>query len=138
MEEVKIRVRYEETDQMGVVYHGKYFVWFEVGRTELFRAHNLPYTVLEENQVYLPVTEAHCSYKESARYDDELIIETEITRLSPVRIVFSYRVLDGKRRVLAEGGTTHAFLNDAGRPLNVMKKFPWLWEKLKDIAELDN
>ncbi|KNZ68575.1 thioesterase superfamily protein [Thermincola ferriacetica] len=136
--EVKVRVRYEETDQMGMVYHGKYFVWFEVGRTELFRDFGLPYTVLEANKIYLPVVEAHCQYKTSARYDDELIIKTRVNKLSGARIGFDYDIVNADGQLIAHGGTTHAFLNEHGKPVNVKKAAPWLWDKLVNVAEADN
>lgn len=137
MEVATIRVRYEETDQMGMVYYGNYFVWFEVGRTELFRKFGFPYTVMEENGIYLPVAEAHCNYKKSAKYDDEVRIFTEIASLSPARMVFSYKVLNPEGQVMAYGGTTHAFVNEDGKPVNLKKRAPWLWEKMQQVADID-
>jgi acyl-CoA thioester hydrolase len=109
----EVRVRYAETDQMGVVYYANYFVWFEVGRVELFRALGFSYKLLEhEHQCILPVVDARCRYRSSARYDEEIIIETRplVVRGSLVR--FGYRVLrkatDGaEHALLAEGETTH-------------------------------
>ncbi len=135
MHKVKVRVRYEETDQMGMVYHSNYFVWFEVGRTELFRSFGLPYTVLEQNNIYLPVTEANCHYKFSARYDDELTIVTTITKLSGVRMHFHYEIFNDADQLVAQGGTNHAFVNDQGKPVNIIKKAAWLWDKLSQVAD---
>lgn len=129
-----IRVRYEETDKMGFVYYGKYFTWFEVGRTELFRELGIPYRSFEERGIMLPVTEADCKYKSSARYDDLVTIRTSVTRLSPVRIHFGYQILSEDERVLAYGNTGHAFIDKAGRPVNLSKKDNQLWEKIVNLV----
>ena len=76
-----IRVRYQETDQMGVVYHGNYFTWFDIGRTEFFRNMGMVYTRLEEEGILLPVIEAQCRYIKPAKYDDEIIINTKLVKL---------------------------------------------------------
>ena len=112
-----IRVRYAETDKMGVVYYANYFVWFEVGRGDLLRASGSSYRDLEATGVALPVIEAHCEYRQPARYDDELLIRARGELASPVRIRFAYEVVrasDGA--VLAEGRTVHASTDLTGRP----------------------
>jgi acyl-CoA thioester hydrolase len=105
----RVRVRYAETDQMGVVYHANYLVWFEIGRTELLSAMGLPYDKLEsEEGLNLPVAEANCRYRQSARYGDDVRIETCATVLRPSVIRFDYqakRVSDDA--LLAEGHTIH-------------------------------
>lgn len=131
--EITIRVRYEETDKMGFVYYGKYFTWFEVGRTELFRNLGVPYRSFEERGIMLPVTEADCKYKSSARYDDIVAVKTSVTRLSPVRIHFGYQVVSEDKNVLAHGNTGHAFVDEAGRPVNLSKKDNELWEKIINL-----
>jgi acyl-CoA thioester hydrolase len=113
----RVRVRYAETDQMGVVYYSNYFVWFEVGRTDLLRDSGLTYRELEADGVSLPVIEAQCEYHRPARYDDDLEILTTGALLSPVRVEFSYRIVksqDGAE--LATGRTAHAVLDRDGRP----------------------
>jgi len=113
----RVRVRYAETDQMSVVYHANYFVWFEVGRTDLLRHAGWSYRELEREGVSLPVIEAHCEYRQPARYDDELEIRTLGRLMSPVRIEFTYeliRLSDGV--ALAAGRTVHAGLDRDGRP----------------------
>jgi acyl-CoA thioester hydrolase len=113
----RVRVRYAETDQMGVVYYANYFVWFEVGRTDLLRSHGWSYREMETDGVALPVIEAHCEYKQSARYDDELEIRTSGVLLSPVRVEFSYDVVrTSDSAVIASGRTVHAALDRDGRP----------------------
>ena len=104
-----LRVRYAETDQMGVVYHSNYLIYFEVGRTTLLRHLGLDYKILEKEQgCYLAVVDVQCRYKAPARFDDELIIRTTITRLRGSLIRFEYRILrTADQVVLTEGNTTH-------------------------------
>jgi acyl-CoA thioester hydrolase len=112
----RIRVRYAETDRMGVVYYANYLVWFEVGRTDWLRRTGESYRDMERTHgVTLPVIEAHCEYRQPARYDDELEIRTQARLLSPVRIRFDYQVVRGDE-VLAEGHTVHAALDRDGKP----------------------
>ncbi len=87
----EIRVRYAETDAMGVVYYANYFVWFEIGRTDWIRGRGVTYREFEEQGVLLPVVEAHCAYRASARYDDLVRLETRLAALTPARVSFAYR-----------------------------------------------
>jgi acyl-CoA thioester hydrolase len=110
-------VRYAETDTMGVVYYANYLVWFEVGRTDLLRSNGWSYREMELEGFSLPVVEAHCDYKQSARYDDELDIRTDGAVISPVRVQFTYEVVRAADdAVLAAGRTVHASLGPDGRP----------------------
>lgn len=113
----RVRVRYAETDRMGVVYYANYFVWFEVARTEWLRDTGWSYREMEADGVSLPVIEAHCEYRQPARYDDELEIHTRATLLTPVRLRFDYELRrhDG-RQAAAIGHTIHAALDTTGRP----------------------
>jgi acyl-CoA thioester hydrolase len=112
-----VRVRYADTDQMGVVYHANYLVWFEVGRTEWLRESGWTYREMEAAGVSLPVIEAHCEYRQPARYDDEIEISTEATILTPVRIRFDYQARrTADETVSATGHTVHAALGTDGRP----------------------
>ncbi|QNB46212.1 YbgC/FadM family acyl-CoA thioesterase [Thermanaerosceptrum fracticalcis] len=127
--ETKVRVTYKDTDQMGVVYYGNYFTWQEIGRTELLRSLGYTYKQMEEEKVLLPVIEATCRYKHPARYDDMVLIKTRIAELSPVRIVFYYEMMNESGDILlAFGSTSHAFVNEAGRPINLKKRNPEVWE----------
>ncbi|MGD0787577.1 MAG: thioesterase family protein [Terracidiphilus sp.] len=115
----EVRVRYAETDQMGIVYYANYLVWFEIGRVELLRALGLAYSQLEiEHQCILPVIEASCRYRSPARYDDEILIETRPSLLRGSVIKFAYRIYrkanqEGKEReLLAEGETVHVVCDD--------------------------
>lgn len=113
----RIRVRYAETDRMGVVYYANYLVWFEVGRTEWLRATGWSYREMEHDGVSLPVIEVHCDYRQPARYDDEIELRTRATLLSPVRIRFDYDVVRAAdETVAASGHTIHAALDVNGRP----------------------
>jgi acyl-CoA thioester hydrolase len=113
----RVRVRYAETDKMGVVYYANYFVWFEVGRTDLLREAGWSYREMETEGYALPVVEAHCQYRQSARYDDELEIRTDGALLSPVRVRFDYQVIRvSDARPLASGHTVHASLDPDGKP----------------------
>jgi acyl-CoA thioester hydrolase len=112
-----VRVRYAETDRMGVVYYANYLVWFEVGRTEWLRETGWSYREMETEGVALPVIEAYCAYRQPARYDDEIEIQTRATLVTPVRIRFDYDAIRRADRVrVADGYTVHAALDSTGRP----------------------
>lgn len=116
----QVRVRYAETDQMGVVYHANYLVWFEVGRTDWLRHRGLTYKAMEAEGYLLPVVEAHCAYRSPARYDDVLDVRTMARLASPMRIAFDYEILRAADdRLLTTGHTMHAVLNTEGRPVPV-------------------
>ncbi len=124
-----MRVRYAETDKMGVVYYANYFVWFEVGRTDLLRGEGWSYREMERDGIALPVIEAHCEYRQSARYDDELDIQTTGTLVSPVRVEFAYEVIrpaDGA--TIAVGRTMHAALDREGRPCRLPEQVKALFD----------
>jgi acyl-CoA thioester hydrolase len=114
---VTLRVRYAETDQMGVVYHSNYFIWFEMGRVEFLRQLGFEYKQMEiDDDCHLPVVEATCRYKAPARYDELLTVETRVVALRSCVIKFAYRLLranaeDGSTLLLAEAETTHVVVN---------------------------
>lgn len=111
-----VRVRYGETDKMGIVYYANYLTWFEVARTSLCRAIGYPVPRMEEDGIILPVVDARCRYKRSARYDELIRIETTITELKTHSISFAYRVLrDEDDVLLAEGMTRHGFCDHSGK-----------------------
>jgi acyl-CoA thioester hydrolase len=112
-----VRVRYAETDKMGVVYYANYFVWFEVARADLLRSLGWTYREMELAGVSLPVIEAHCAYQRPARYDDEVEIRAVGRLLSPVRMEFNYEVfIRPEPQAAASGRTVHAALDPSGRP----------------------
>ena len=113
----RVRVRYADTDQMGVAYYANYLVWFEVARTEWLRETGWSYREMETEGISLPVIEAHCEYRQAAKYDDEIEISTRATLLTPVRVRFDYEVRrPGVDAPAAVGHTIHAALDVNGRP----------------------
>ena len=114
----EVRVRYAETDQMGIVYYANYLVWFEIGRVELLRSVGLEYSCLEtDHGCILPVIDVSCRYKSPARYDDEILIETRPAMLRGTVLKFAYRILrkaadGGEHTLLAEGETVHVVCDD--------------------------
>jgi acyl-CoA thioester hydrolase len=118
-----VRVRYAETDQMGVVYYANYFVWFEVARADLLRTLGWSYRDMEETGVHLPVIEAQCDYRRPARYDDEIEVRTEGRLASPIRLEFAYQVsVKGQPELAASGRTVHAALGRDGRPCRLPQR----------------
>lgn len=113
-----LRVRYEETDQMKVVYYSKYLVWFEVARTEYLRNLGISYKELEKRGLFLVVAEANCLYKSPARYDDLLEIETEVYGIKNTSLSFKYQVKRDSE-LIAEGSTAHVFVNENGKPTRI-------------------
>jgi acyl-CoA thioester hydrolase len=118
----QVRVRYAETDQMGLVYYANYLVWFEVGRAEFCRQRGFAYRDFEkENDAYLAVAEAQCRYHTPARYDDLLLIRTRVEQFRTRTVRFAYEVVrKNPHTVLATGSTVHVVLDSRGRP----KSFP--------------
>ncbi len=115
--ETRFRVRYAETDQMGVVHHSNYLVYFEMGRTDLMRHLGIPYAELERQGVILAVTEATCRYRAPARYDDPIRIDTRVSNVRPVRLTFSYEVYHAQTgQLLADGSTVLAAVDRQGKP----------------------
>jgi len=114
----QVRVRYAETDQMGIVYYANYLVWFELGRVEVLRSLGLAYSKLEiDHGCILPVIEAHCRYRSPAKYDDEILIESWPSLVRESVIKFAYRILrkageGGENTLLAEGETVHVVCDD--------------------------
>ena len=127
--QTRIRVRYAETDQMGVVYYANFFIWFEVGRVELLRQLGFHYKQMEtDDDCHIPVVEANCRYKSPARYDDELLLETTILTLRRSVIKFGYRLLRPESdratmTLLAEGETTHVTVNRSLHKVPLPKKY---------------
>ena len=108
--ELKYRVLYAHTDKLGVVYYGKYFEYFEAGRSDMLRKLGYPYKELERENISLPVIESHCQYLSSAKYDDVLIIKSFLKKLPTVRIKIEYEIFLSDNLVVT-GYTMHAFVN---------------------------
>jgi acyl-CoA thioester hydrolase len=122
--EARLRVRYAETDQMGVVYHSNYIIWMEVGRVELLRALGFTYKGMEADGLHLPVAEVKCRYKASALYDDQIIIRTKMVNLRGFLIHFAYDIVretDGT--LLAEGESVHLVVDRDMQKFSLPEKY---------------
>lgn len=118
MHRFPFRVRYGDTDQMGMAYYANYLRWFEVGRAEMLRSLGSSYRAVEEAGIRLPVLEARCRYLRPARYDDALVVETGILALRRAAVTFGYRVrLAEDDTLLAHGITEHCYLDPNGKPV---------------------
>jgi len=125
--ETRIRVRYAETDQMGVVYYANFFIWFEIGRVELLRQLGFHYKQMEiDDDCHIPVVEANCRYKSPARYDDVLLLETSVLAIRRSVLKFGYRLLRPENEgttLLAEGETIHVTVDRSFRPVRLPQKY---------------
>lgn len=120
MIEARLRVIYGDTDQMGVVYYANYFRYFEFARSEYFRSKGGSYRALERDGLFLPVVEASCNYKASAKYDDVIVIRAWISELKRASLTFSYEIRrEGEARALCTGRTMHACVGKDGRPVRL-------------------
>ena len=121
--ESRVRVRYAETDQMGMAYYANYLIWMEVGRSDLCRQCGFSYLELErEEQAFLTVAEATCRYLSPARYEDEILIETALARAKNRVLEFTYRIKRGDT-LLAEGRTVHVLIGPDGRPRSMPQRY---------------
>ena len=123
--EARVRVRYAETDQMGVVYHSNYFIWFEVGRVELLRKLGFSYREMErEDDCFIAVVDARCRYKAPARYDDEILIRTRLKSARESLVHFAYQAIrESDGVLLAEGETTHIVTNAGMNITTIPEKY---------------
>lgn len=131
----KIKVRYAETDQMGIVHHANYYIYFETAREDFILGAGMRYKDMEAEGIMMPLAETQCKYHEGAKYSDMLIVETSMQELSPVKVVLKYSVIreaDGK--LLATGKTVQAFVDkNSFRILNLKKTFPNIWTKFEKL-----
>ena len=122
--DVDIRVRYAETDQMGVAYYANYLVWFEVGRSEFCRARGFRYAELEALGYKLVVSDVHCRYRSSAKYDETVVVRTRLKGVNKRMITFGYEVLrKDQEEVIAEGETRHICIDSNGKTKSLPEKF---------------
>jgi acyl-CoA thioester hydrolase len=130
-----LTVRYAETDQMGIVHHSNYYVYFEAAREDFIAGAGISYKDMEDSGIMMPIVETQCKYTEGAKYADRLIVETTIDELSPAKVALQYSVireLDGK--VLSRGKTVQAFVDkNTFRIINLKKKYPEIWSKLEAL-----
>lgn len=131
----EITVRYAETDQMGIVHHSNYPIWYEAGRTDFIKAIGMSYSDIEEKGFILPLIELKSCYKGSAKYEDELIVTTKIKQISYTRITFYYEVYNKNGNVLINyGETTHVWTNKELKPLNMKKKAPDIYDLMVKVT----
>jgi acyl-CoA thioester hydrolase len=122
--DISVRVRYAETDQMGVAYYANHLVWFELGRTELFRQRGYAYRELEEQEGYfLIVAEVRCRYHSPARYDEVLTVRTRVKEARTRVVAFTYEILAEDGRKVATGETLHVVTDRQGRPRTLPEKY---------------
>ncbi|MBB6732628.1 acyl-CoA thioesterase [Cohnella zeiphila] len=148
-----LRVRYQETDKMAVVYHTNYITWFEIGRTEWIRQAGFSYRDIEERGLLLPVVNVEASYAQPARYDDWVTVCTRVAQLSKVRIQFEYRVVRKEEAgietpapsysselpegtLLASGSTTHGWINEKWKVVGLDRAAPDIYDVLRSRAGL--
>jgi len=130
--ETELRVRYSETDRMGVVYHGAYVSWFEVARTEYCRAAGFPYRRMEDGGLLILVTRVECVYRRPARYDDRIFVRARVTGLASRGLAFAYEVVDENGERLADGATRHVFADVAGRPARAPEEVVQALERFRN------
>lgn len=127
----KIRVRYSETDKMGIVHHSRYYPWFEIARCDFLRECGLSYRELEEEGLMIPLIESGAKYKQGLCFDDEIMVLCRLKSLGVVRCTFEYEVIRLSDNVVTTTGiTSHAFCDETLKPINLKKKFPKYYEIL--------
>lgn len=132
----RLTVRYAETDQMAIVHHSNYPIWYEAGRTDFTAAMGMPYDQIEEQGVMFPLLELHCKYIQAAKYGDVVIVETSITKLSIVKVEFSYKVYRESDGVLLNtGSTVHGMVTKELRPMNMKKEKPEIFALMGQALE---
>lgn len=137
--ETKLTVRYAETDQMGIVHHSCYPVWFEAGRTDFIKKLGLPYSEIEKSGVLLPLIELKCLYKGFSRYEDEITVRTSIKQHNGIKTAFYYEVFKaGCEEPITSGETVHAWVNRDFKPVNIRKYRPEINDLIKLAAGPDN
>lgn len=131
----KLKVRYAETDQMKVVHHSNYYVYFETAREDFIMGSGISYKDIEDIGIMMPLIETQCKYIEGAKYADELIIETTLEEISPIKIVLQYKVIREKdNKIISKGRTVQAFVNKENfKVLNIKRKNPELWDKIEKL-----
>lgn len=131
-----VKVRYAETDKMGIVHHSVYPIWYEIARTDLSKQANFPYSKMEEMGVLLPLVELNSKYYSPAYYDDELIVTATVSKLTPARIIFSYEVFKkDSEKPINSGYTVHAIVNKDMKPINTKKLYPDIYASMTRMME---
>ena len=133
--ETKIVVRYAETDKMGIAHHSVYPIWYEAARTEAIKKIGISYSEMEKLGIMTPLVELNCKYILPADYEDILSIQVGISKLTPARVIFEYKVYKENNTLINTGSTMHAFVGNDLKPLNFKKLFPDLYEKMNCLVE---
>ncbi len=134
----KITVRYQETDQMGIVHHSVYPVWYEVARSEFCRKMGLAYSEMEKMGIMTPVYEVHSYYKTPATYEDVLIVEAFVETVTPYRLEFCYRIYKDDK-LIHTGKTVHVWVDSKQfKPMNMKKHFPEVLKMLENTIEKED
>ena len=134
--ETDVVVRYQETDQMGVVYHSNYFVWFEIGRTRLIEQLGFDYLAMEEEGILAPVIDIQASYKTPVRYGQTARVETKISEYNGFRVTYSYKVYTEDNQLSVTGTSTHVCVKKSNfRQISIKKHFPKLHETYLNAVE---
>lgn len=132
--EISLIARYAETDQMGIIHHSNYAVWFEAARTDFLKKAGISYSALEASGFMLPLYEMNCRFKSPAYYEDEILVVTKISLLSRIRMHLSYEVVNAaNRKLLVTGETMHAWTDKTLKPVNAEKALPDIYRKLYRI-----
>ena len=129
--ETEMTVRYAETDQMGIAHHSNYPVWFEIGRTDFFKKLGYSYSQIESKGILLPLTDMKCKFIKPAKYEDTIVVKTQVSRLMHVRVGFHYDVYNKEMGTLiASGETNHGCTDRQLNPIGIEEKLPALYEAL--------
>jgi len=131
---IEMEVGWGDCDAAGIAYYAKYFDWFSDGRIHFFKKHGLPYmTIFHWQNIHMVALDAGCRYKKSLRTEEIIILETVLVTLSRTRIGFKYKILKKDGVLAAEGFTTHAYVDERGKPFDLKKRHPALWEEINDV-----
>lgn len=137
--ETRLTARYSETDQMGIIHHSNYAIWFETGRIEFLKKAGTSNIDIEAKGVLLPLYEMSCKFKSPARSEDEIIVITSLKQISRVRLCFSYQVINAlNHKLLATGETMHAWTDKTLKLCNVEKKVPSIYSRLRNVVAMDS
>lgn len=129
-------VRYAETDQMGIAHHSNYPIWYEVARTDLIKQIGMTYSEMEQQGLIMPLLELQCKYISAAYYEDHLIVEAELTKMSGVKLEVEYAVYrEGDETLINVGKTVHALVGRNLKPVNIKKEYPEIYQRLLTAAE---
>ncbi|CDZ24568.1 hypothetical protein CCDG5_1458 [[Clostridium] cellulosi] len=134
--QTKIVVRYAETDQMGVVHHSVYPIWFEAARTDFFKSAGYSYAEVEKEGFYLPVVELKCRYISSAVYGKEYVVKTRLSNATYVKLFFDYEIVDPESgQIIVKGETMHAWTDKTFRPVNIKKRAPSIYNAVMSLVD---